>query len=359
MSGSDEWLLGYEEFFLVAVPNEGRPERHDRMPEKPRLSMYWASSCGGCEIAVVNLHEKILAVDQNFDFMFCPCLMDTKKQDIEAMPDGSIAITFFNGAIRTTENEEMARILRKKSQVLVAFGSCAMEGCIPALSNLHSRADHLQTIYLDNPSLDNPGRITPQINVAVPEGELELPGFFDRVWTLAQTVEVDYYLPGCPPESHRIWEVIEGVIAGRPLPPKGSVLGSGKSTVCEECTRQKENKTVARFYRTYEIVPDPQRCLLEQGIVCMGIATREGCGALCPQVNMPCTGCYGPPEGVLDQGAKMIAALGSVLDVGNYKGLSEEEIAKRSDAILDSIPDQAGAFYKYSLAGSILGGRRA
>jgi len=114
---------------------------------------------------------------------------------------------------------------------------------------------------------------------------------------------------------------------------------------------------VARFYRTYEIVPDPQKCLLEQGILCMGVATRDGCGGLCPEVNMPCTGCYGPPEGILDQGAKMMAALGSVLELGSYKGLSEQQIADRADVILDSIPDQAGIFYKFSLAGSILGGR--
>ena len=327
------------------------------MAEKPKLSMYWASSCGGCEIALVNLHEKILAVAEHFDFMFCPCLLDTKKADIEGLADGSIAVTFFNGAIRTTENEEMAHLLRRKSQVLVAFGSCAVGGSIPALSNLHSRAEHWRTIYLDNPSLENPAGVTPQTAVAVPEGELELPGFLDRVRTLAQTVPVDYFLPGCPPESQRIWEVAEALIEGRPLPPKGSVLGAGESTVCEECARPKENKTVARFYRTYELVPDPQKCLLEQGVVCLGIATRNGCGALCPQVNMPCTGCYGPAEGILDQGAKMMAALGSAIDIGSYKGLSEQQIADRTDAILDSLPDQAGAFYKYSLAGSILGGK--
>jgi F420-non-reducing hydrogenase small subunit len=68
-------------------------------------------------------------------------------------------------------------------------------------------------------------------------------------------------------------------------------------------------------------------------------------------------GCYGPAEGILDQGAKMLAALGSVVDIGSYKGLSEQQIAERADGVFDSIPDQAGAFYKFSLAGSILGGR--
>ncbi len=319
--------------------------------------MYWASSCGGCEIALVNLNEKFLAVDAHFDFMFCPCLLDTKKSAIEAMPDRSVAVTLFNGGIRTSENEEMARLLRRKSELMIAFGSCASEGCIPALSNLYSKADHFRTVYLDSPSLDNREGRMPQTRSTVPEGELELPIFYERVRHLSEIVEVDYSIPGCPPEPHQIWNVVEALVQGAQLPPKGSTLGGGHSTVCDQCARRKESKTIRKFYRTYEIVPDPERCLLEQGIVCMGIATRDGCGALCPQVNMPCTGCYGAPEGVLDQGAKMVSALGSVLDIGDYKGLSDDQIAEKIDAAIDGLPDLAGTFYKYSLGASLLGGK--
>jgi F420-non-reducing hydrogenase small subunit len=325
--------------------------------DKPKLSMYWAASCGGCEIALVNLHEKILEVDRVFDFFFCPCLLDTKKKDVEALPDGALAITFFNGAIRTAENREMAHLMRAKSQLLIAFGACACMGSIPALSNLHSREAHLRTNYLDSPSLDNPAGTLPQLRTAMPEGELELPEFFATVESLAQVVDVDYFIPGCPPESHQIWNVVEAVIQGAPLPPKGSVLGAGVSSVCAECKREKNSKRIARFHRTYEIPTDPQLCLLEQGLVCMGIATRDGCGALCPQVNMPCTGCYGPPEGIADQGAKMISALGSVLDLGDYKGITENQLAEKTDAAIAGLPDQAGVFYKFSLSGAIWGSK--
>ncbi|MDP2168709.1 MAG: hypothetical protein Q8J64_10305 [Thermodesulfovibrionales bacterium] len=327
------------------------------MAKKPKIGMYWASSCGGCEIALVNLHERILDIDANFDFAFCPCLLDTKKKDIDAMPDGDIAITFFNGAIRNEENKEMAQLLRKKSGVLIAFGSCSSEGCIPALSNLHSMEETLKTVYLENPTIDNPACIIPRPETDMPEGKLHIPAFFDRVKTLRDVVDVDYSIPGCPPEPHQIWNVVDLVIQGGPLPPKGSVIGAGSSAVCDECERKKEDKKIKRFYRTYEIVPDSEKCLLEQGIVCMGIATRDGCGALCPKVNMPCTGCYGTPEGVFDQGAKMVAALGSVLDLGNTKSLSEDEIERRIDKLIGSVPDYAGVFYKYSLAASILKGR--
>lgn len=329
------------------------------MPDKPKIGMYWAAACGGCEISLVNIHEKILNVAAHFDFIFCPCLLDTKKSDIEAMPDKSLLITFFNGGIRTEENAEMALLLRKKSQILIAFGSCSYEGCIPALANLSTREELLRTVYLESPSTPNPGRVIPQPVTSMPEGEIFIPGLQENVRTLAQVVDVDFTMPGCPPEPKQIWNVIEYVISGQPLPPKGSILGAGKSAVCDECTKKKGDKKISRFYRTYEIIPDTETCLLEQGIVCMGIATRDGCGALCPKVNMPCTGCYGPPDGVQDQGARMCAALGSIIDIEEHKTISDPDAINRHiDAVLDTIPDFAGTFYKYSLADSLLKGGR-
>lgn len=324
------------------------------MTGKPKISMYWASSCGGCEIALVNLNEKIIDVDANFDFMFCPCLLDTKKSDVKALPDEDIFITFFNGGIRTEENEEMAHLLRKKSKVLIAFGSCAYEGCIPALANLSSKNELFNTVYIDNFTIDNPSNVLPVPKSAVPEGDIELPRFCDTLKTLAQVTDVDYFIPGCPPEPKQIWNVMELVLSGAPLPPKGSVIGAGISSVCAECDRKKEEKKIERFYRNYEIIPEKEKCLLEQGLICLGIATRDGCGALCPKVNMPCTGCYGPPEGVLDQGAKMVSALGSIIDVDRIKGLDDAKITDKINEAIESIPDPAGLFYKYSLADSIL-----
>ena len=89
----------------------------------------------------------------------------------------------------------------------------------------------------------------------------------------------------------------------------------------------------------------------------MGPATRDGCGGLCPKVNMPCIGCYGPPEDVLDQGAKMAGTIGSILDIDKLKGLSAADITRQIEQVLESLPDIAGTFYKFSLAGSLLRGR--
>jgi len=326
------------------------------MTVKPKLAVYWAASCGGCEIAVANLHEKILDLDAALDFMFCPCLLDTKKKDIEALPDKAIAVTLFNGALRTEENVEMANLLRRKSQLLVAFGSCAKGGCIPALANFSTREDLLRSVFIDNSSVDNPAGVIPSGTTSFPEGDIHLPALLERVKHLAQEVEVDYYIPGCPPESEQIWNVIEVILSGD-LPPKGSTIGCGNLTVCDDCDRTKEEKRITAFRRNYEFYPEPKVCLLEQGMLCMGIATRNGCGAPCTKANMPCTGCYGAPDGNSDQGAKMVAALGSVMDIGDTTGLSESEIAGRVDSFLASIPDYAGQFYKYTLASSTLGGR--
>ncbi|MBI3941850.1 MAG: oxidoreductase, partial [Chloroflexi bacterium] len=103
---------------------------------KPKLAMYWAAACGGCEIAVLNIYEKILDVDASFEVVFWPVAMDAKYRDVEEMPDGSITLCLFNGGIRNSENEYMAQLLRRKSQVLVSFGTCACAGGIPALANL-------------------------------------------------------------------------------------------------------------------------------------------------------------------------------------------------------------------------------
>ncbi|MGO8753479.1 MAG: hypothetical protein ACLQNE_46680 [Thermoguttaceae bacterium] len=317
------------------------------MSEKGKLALYWAASCGGCEIAVLGIHEKILDVAALFDIVLWPVAVDAKVRDVQKMPDGSIDVCLFNGSIRTSEQEYMAQLLRRKSKVLVAFGSCAHEGCIPGLANANSAREIFDTVYRDAPSTDNPGNLRPQPETEVPEGTLHLPVFYDTVRTLDQTVKVDYYLPGCPPESERIWEAITAIVE-KSLPPPGAVVGAA-TTVCQECPRVRNEKKIKKFHRTWEIIPDAETCLLEQGLLCCGIATRAGCKALCPQVNSPCIGCYGPPDDVHDQGARMMTALASVIDATD-----PDEIDR---IIREGIPDPVGSFYRFGLAGSQL--RRA
>jgi F420-non-reducing hydrogenase small subunit len=321
---------------------------------KPKLAIFGAGSCGGCDVAIANIHEHILAVADAFEIVLWPTIMDGKYADIEALADGEITITLVNGSMRTDETVHLARLLRRKSKLMVAFGSCASEGCIPGLANLTPRKEIFDTVY-STTSTENPEGIRPVWKYQAPEGVLDLPEFEPMLRTLEQVVDVDYTIPGCPPESEQIWAVLQTVVAALngtgPLPPKGSVLGAGTSTVCDECNRQRDVKRIDEFVRiTGRASFDPAVCLLEQGLPCNGPATRNGCGALCPAAGAPCIGCYGAAEGVTDYGARLMSAYASVITADK-----PEEI----DRVLDGIVDPVGQFYRFSLASSLLRGSRA
>ena len=313
---------------------------------KPKIAFYWCASCGGCEETVVDLAEDILGLVAKVDIVFWPVAMDFKKDDIERLPDGALAASFINGAVRTSEQEEMARLLRRKSAVVVAYGSCAHLGGIPALANQFSRETILRFVYEDAPTMDNPGRTRPSPDSYDSGNRLDLPKLHSQVRPLAQVIDVDYTIPGCPPTPALTREAVTALLEGR-LPAKGSVLAPD-TALCESCPRKASKPadlTFTRFRRPHQLLVDPATCLLAQGVVCMGPATRGGCGALCVSGNMPCTGCFGPTSRVKDQGAKMLSSL-----CANLSARETDEI----DAALEGIPDPVGTFYRYGLAGSLL-----
>jgi F420-non-reducing hydrogenase small subunit len=313
---------------------------------KPKAAFYWAASCGGCEITVTELGMRLVAVGDLVDIVFWPCLMDFKYGDVEALDDGEIDITFFNGAIRTSENEDLAKLMRQKSKVLVAFGSCAYEGCIPALANLNSAQSIMERVYSTVPSLDETRGTFPNPLAAVPEGTIHIPTFYDQVKTLAQTVDVDYFMPGCPPVVDQVWNVFQAVLAGT-LPEKGAIIGANAKTNCDVCPREKGGSSmrIKEFKRPHEVDLDPDTCFLTQGVICCGPATRAGCGLPCITGNMPCRGCYGPPDGVVDQGTKLLSAIAALIDTDEPGDIPR---------ILDTIVDPTGTFYRFSLADSVM-----
>ena len=150
------------------------------MADKPKVAFFWCASCGGCEEAVVDLAEDILKVVEAVDIVLWPVALDFKKKDIEAMADGSIAVAFINGAIRMSEQEEWVHLLRKKAQMVVAFGACAHLGGIPGLANFTNKAEIFETCYGTNPSLDNAGGVTPQESSVQDTNTLHLPRFWTR-----------------------------------------------------------------------------------------------------------------------------------------------------------------------------------
>ena len=317
---------------------------------KPKVAFYWCSSCGGCEETVVDLAEAILDVAASVEIVFWPVALDFKRRDVEAMPDSSITATFLNGAIRTSEQDEMARLLRAKSGLLVAVGSCSHLGGIPGLANLFDRESILNAAYFESPSTVNPEHVLPARHHRDNGHTVELPEFHNTVRTLDQVVDVDYYVPGCPP-TPRILRTALQILLGADLPPKGTVLAPD-CALCNECPRKDtkpETLSIAEFKRPQDLIIDEQTCLLAQGLVCMGPATRAGCDAACIRGNMPCSGCGGPTSRVQDQGAKILSCLASLVE-------SKEDT--EIDRVLNTIPDPVGTFYRYSLPGSFLRRKR-
>ncbi|MBL9136750.1 MAG: hypothetical protein JNK85_12810 [Verrucomicrobiales bacterium] len=313
---------------------------------KPKVGFYWCASCGGCEEAIVDLAEDLLGVAEAVDIVFWPCAMDFKRAGVEALSDGDLLVTFLNGAIRSAEQEEMAHLLRRKSQLLVAYGACAQLGGIPGLANQFSRDTMMKFYFEDGPSTVNEARIHPRLECVDGGHTVTLPELRHVVRALDQVVPVDYYIPGCPPTPKVTKTAIGALLAGE-LPPKGTVLAPD-TALCDQCPRKASKPThvsFTAFRRPHLTSLDPELCFLAQGIVCMGPGTRAGCDAVCPDGNMPCSGCFGPTSRVRDQGAKMLSSLAA-----NVDARTDQEI----DRILDGLPDPVGTFYRYGLAKSLL-----
>jgi len=313
---------------------------------KPKAGFYWCASCGGCEESVVDLAEDLLPVVNAIDFVFFPVAMDFKRQDVEALADGEITVCFINGAIRSSEQLEMAELLRRKSKILIAYGSCAHQGGIPGLANLYDLESILETAYQQTPSTDNPGKTRPLPQITVAGGKLTLPTLDESVKSLDQVVEVDYYVPGCPPPVALLKAAVQAILSGD-LPPKGTVLAPDKA-LCKECPRldsKPDELLITKFKRPHEIEIDQQKCLLAQGLLCLGPATRSGCQAACITGNMPCTGCLGPTSRTRDQGAAAMGALGSLIE-----STEEDQIA----SAIENLPDPAGTFFRYSVPTSMM-----
>jgi len=262
------------------------------------------------------------------------------------MGDGEINVCFLNGAIRSSEQAEMAELMRRKSQLLIAFGSCSHSGGVPGLANLFDRETLLRADYIECASVTNPEKTLPQQSVKTPDGEITLPLLWDTVKSLDQVVPVDYYLPGCPPPANLVLNGLMAIVENK-LPPRGRTLAP-ELALCNECPRRAtkpEKFTLKEFKRPHQILMDPEKCLLAQGLLCLGPATRSGCGSACISANMPCTGCLGPVDRIKDYGAKALSAIASSVDSND-----EAEITK----ILDGIVDPVGTFYRYSLPSSLI-----
>ncbi|MGI5964437.1 MAG: oxidoreductase [Candidatus Methanomethylophilaceae archaeon] len=331
---------------------------------KINLAVYWAAACGGCDVSLLDTNERILTIGDMANLVMWPIAMDGKEKDIAAMEDGSITVAIINGAIRNSENEHMVKLLRQKSLIVVSYGTCACFGGTPALANLvpggkdeildyvyketKSSATFQEAYHKDSPSV-------PRTSTEVPEGELTLPVLYDTVYALDQVIDVDYYIPGCPPLqesiSHLLKAVADFAYNGVALPPKGTVVGITSKTLCEECPREKTFARITEVKEPYQVDTNNNKCLMDQGILCLGPSTMGGCGARCTKAGQPCRGCYGPSPDVQEQGASILSAVASLFPVIDEDPTMGED---KVEEIMSQIKDPLGYFYAFTMSKSLI-----
>jgi F420-non-reducing hydrogenase small subunit len=271
----------------------------------------WLNSCSGCEVSILNIGEALLDLLPQLSFVHMPVLMDHKyygqmgENEHLEIPEAVVGIV--SGSIRNEEHLEVAEEMRKKCQVLIALGTCATHGGIPSLINLFPEDELFERYYRTTETTDPAD--TPS------EG---IPRLLDRTYALDEKIKVDIYLPGCPPHPDYIAGAVLALLKGEQpsLPTK---------SVCDTCPTRREGKgmvkEVRRFTRNADYEPDKpladMRCLLEQGLLCMGSVTRAGCSGAkgdpprCISARVPCRGCFGPVKQNGNQLLDMLNALAS------------------------------------------------
>ncbi len=288
-----------------------------------RIALAQLTSCWGCDQSLVDLHLGLLSVLPEVEIVFWPAVVDFKFKDLESMPDQSIHIGLVEGSCRTEEDVHLLKVMREKSKTLVAWGVCSCYGGIQGLANQWNLEELVDRKFMKADTVTDPR--VPSENV---------PAFMEAIQPNTDIVEFDVMLPGCPPTSKNLFDALTALISGKPfdLPEK---------SVCDQCSKVKQDKHIKEFHRTHEGHIDPSKCLLDQGYLCLGFATIGLCGAICPNVNTPCKGCFGPVVRVRDHGAKIISALGAIAEM-------EPEKLKQS------FPDPIGSFYFTDYAASYL-----
>jgi len=299
-----------------------------------RLAEEWFAICGGCEVTILDIGEPLLDVLKQVEIVHMPVIMDHKlfgqtgentEMEIPAADVGLIS-----GGIRSDEHKKLALEMRKKCKTLIALGSCACFGGIPALANQYNTEEVLEKVYRGSKSTESNGLPHEQI-----------PALTDRVYAVHEVVKVDAFLPGCPTTPEMVANALLALLEGKPLPALNT------KSVCDECPTKREKKAVSTLKRRFEAAEfkpgaplSEMRCLMEQGFLCLGPATRGGCGGSdgvprCIRANMPCEGCFGPLSEKSNPMVDMMGALSSI-------GLDPKQI-----------PDRAATFNRFAGAGRL------
>lgn len=266
-----------------------------------KIAIEELAGCSGCTIAVLDLHEMLLDVVEKAEIVYSPVIMDVKE------PPEGIDIAFVTGAVRNEENQERLEMIRKRSKVLVALGTCACYGGVSGLSMLSSNEELFNKVYRECATVKEDGTIPSKV-----------PSFTYRAFAVGDLVMMDYYITGCPPKEKFLREIIPALVSG-------DSLELSRKSVCSECDRKMGSVEGWKLKRRSEGVSDREHCLLGQGYLCLGPVTFGRCGAACPKNNVPCHGCNGPSLDILREPCRDIynMMVKRIADLTNHK---EKEI---------------------------------
>jgi len=292
--------------------------------EKIRLNTEWLCDCGGCHVALVDLHEKILNVLESVVIQKCPVLTDIKDY-----PEAEIGI--LTGSIRTEHDRHAALEMRKKCKTIIAFGTCAVYGGLHGAGLAHTREEIMDHVFRKSPTTKTD---------FLPDSEIT--GLEKIVTPIDEVIDVDLYLPGCPPHPHFIFESLKTLIENHQ--PRVD-----KSTVCAACRRTMTKTGVTEIKQSHEGIPDDDICFLSQGYICLGSATLDRCLAPCPNHGIMCAGCAGPTMQILTEPNRDIRT----------------EVADRmsrltcidKDSIKTHIEKSAKTHYAYAMATKMIGNK--
>ena len=299
---------------------------------KVRVAEDWFASCGGCEVTILDIGEPLLDLLPKLEFVFMPVLVDYKyfgqtgeKEKLE-IPSADVGI--ISGGVRSEEHKEVAHEMRNKCKTLIALGSCASFGGIPALANQFPLQEMYDEVYRGSVSIDSAE--TPN---------QDIPPLLDKVYAVDEVVKVDVYIPGCPTSPQIVAQALTSLLEGKPyeLPER---------SVCDDCPVKREKKVLVSIKRPIESMLDMEkeelvgsRCFMEKGFLCLGPVTKTGCHITsskeqphiprCIKGLMPCRGCFGPIRKGVNPMVDMMSAMSSI-------GLNTQEI-----------PDRAATFNRY------------
>jgi len=289
---------------------------------KIKLATDQLSTCAGCHVSIVDLHEKLLDVIEAVDIVYCPILADIKEP-----PESDVGL--IEGCVRTDHDRHVAKVMREKCKTLIAWGTCACWGGLCGANSVFKPQEIFEAVYLDNPST---------VTSFVPDSD-RIPRFENDALPLDQVVKVDYYLPGCPPHPYFIFEGLTALVGGRE--PKTNLR-----SVCAKCNRRMEKTDVTELKRNVEGIPDPEVCFLSQGYICLGSVSLDRCLAPCPNQGMVCLGCTGPTPRII---------------ANPYRDI-RTEIAERmskltkikEETIIKEIEDFARTYYAHYMGSPVL-----